>query len=371
MPFRLHLLTAVITWSLLATTSVHTRLSAKERDALEWSRLPSLPDKEGFAGMFVGVSDGILIAAGGVNFPAALPWDGGQKQFYDSIFILSGPKAEWKLAAAHLPRPIAYGVSLTCKEGILCVGGSDAARHYADVFLLQCDRGVMTAVDWPSLPRPCAQMCGAVIGDVVYIAGGLETPDAVEALHTFWALDLSLPQRDRHWKPLPPWPGPERMQAVAAVADGSLFVLSGIQLRKGPDGQPQRVSPYLRDGYRYTPGNPAGNIGKWVRIADLPRGVAAAPTPAVVVSDSRFAVLGGLNVASGIPIQRAPPLPRPIIVYDALADKWSTADEMPEGTARVTVSTTLWNGSTTMVSGERSPGRRSPEVWLIGPQSKP
>ena len=55
-----------------------------------WERLPSLPDREGFAGLFAGVSGGALLVAGGANFPDAKPWEGGKKVWYDTVFVRSG-----------------------------------------------------------------------------------------------------------------------------------------------------------------------------------------------------------------------------------------------------------------------------------------
>src|SRR5690348_5467737 len=64
-----------------------------------WERLASLPDREGFAGSFAGVSGGALLVAGGSNFPAAKPWEGGKKVWYDTVFLLERPEAtEWKVA---------------------------------------------------------------------------------------------------------------------------------------------------------------------------------------------------------------------------------------------------------------------------------
>ena len=60
--------------------------------ALEWGRLPDLPDREGFAGVFSGVvSEGeedFLVVAGGANFPDGRPWEDGKKIYYDGIYIL-------------------------------------------------------------------------------------------------------------------------------------------------------------------------------------------------------------------------------------------------------------------------------------------
>jgi solute:Na+ symporter, SSS family len=47
--------------------------------ARKWERLPSLPDKEGFAGPFAGTSRGVLLVAGGANFPEKKPREGGKK----------------------------------------------------------------------------------------------------------------------------------------------------------------------------------------------------------------------------------------------------------------------------------------------------
>ena len=64
----------------------------------DWTRLPSLPDKEGFAGSFAGVSNGALIVAGGANFPDKKPWEGGGKVWYDTVFVLQRPDGEWNVA---------------------------------------------------------------------------------------------------------------------------------------------------------------------------------------------------------------------------------------------------------------------------------
>src|SRR5882672_7711864 len=84
---------------------------------LNWKKLPPIPDRIGFAGPFAGVSGGALIVAGGANFPSALPWEGGRKTWYDSIFVLPKPDGQW-LTGFKLPRPIGYGISVTTPEGV-------------------------------------------------------------------------------------------------------------------------------------------------------------------------------------------------------------------------------------------------------------
>ena len=71
--------------------------------AADWRSLPALPDAEGFAGVFAGVSDGAMLVAGGANFPEAPPWRGGTKTWYDSVFALTDPQGEWQ-RLGRLPR---------------------------------------------------------------------------------------------------------------------------------------------------------------------------------------------------------------------------------------------------------------------------
>src|SRR4051794_9202194 len=49
---------------------------AMESPVPVWTQLPSLPDPEGFASAFAGVSHDALLVAGGANFPDKRPWDG-------------------------------------------------------------------------------------------------------------------------------------------------------------------------------------------------------------------------------------------------------------------------------------------------------
>ena len=244
---------------------------------LHWSKLPPIPDEEGFAAPFAGVSGGALVVAGGANFPRDRWASTVTKKWHDSVFVLQRPDGSWEVAG-KLSRPLAYGVSVTAKDGVVCAGGSDATRHFAEVFRLEWKDGRLTTTPLPRMPKPCANACGALLGSTVYIAGGIESPTAVAALKTFWALDLA--EAKRRWRELEPWPGPERMLAVAGVQDGSFFLFSGARLMPGFDGKP--VREYLRDAYRYTPGK------GWRRIADLPRPAVAAPSPAIPVGAGRI-----------------------------------------------------------------------------------
>jgi N-acetylneuraminate epimerase len=335
--------------------AANSTLSAKAKDSLHWNQLAPLPDREGFAGSFAGVHNGALIVAGGANFPEKRPWEGGTKIWYDSIFVLEKPDGEWK-TGFKLPHALGYGVSVTHRDGVICIGGSDARQHSSEVFLMTWSAGRMQTRALPALPKTCANMCGALLGDTIYIAGGLEKPDSTNALKTFWSLYLGKP--DAGWKELEPWPGPGRMLAVAGVQNGSFFVFGGAALRTGVDNKP--VREWLRDGYRFTPGK------GWKRIADLPRAAVAAPSPAPAFDKAHLLLVGGDDGTQvNVPPTEHRGFPAEMLAYDTQADAWTNLGDTPF--ALVTTSSAHWNGRIIIPGGEKRPGIRSTEVWASSP----
>ena len=326
--------------------------SPNPRSGLIWSRLSPLPDKLGVAAPFAGVSGGALLVAGGANFPNGFPWQGGKKVWYDEAFVLTETNAQWQ-AAGKLPRPLAYGVSVTIPEGVLCVGGSDAQRHYSDVFLLKWSAGRLESQPFPNLPLPLANAAGALVGSTVYVGGGAELPGEVAALNRCFALDLSA--SPRKWQDLAPCPGKPRVLPIAASLGGAFFLAGGAALEP-TNGHIARV--YLRDTWSYRPG--AG----WKRLADLPKPSVAAPSPAPCV-DSTFFVAGGDDgsLAGFQPVEHHPGFPKALLAYDAKVDAWRVAGEVPA--PRATVPAVAWRGGFVIPSGEARPGVRSPEVWVM------
>lgn len=316
--------------------------------------LPQLPDSEGFAGSFAGVSNGALVVAGGANFPEKRPWQGGKKVWTDRIFVLTKPTASWQMAG-KLSRPLGYGVSVSHRRGVVCVGGSDARRHYADAFRLEWHAGTLKTTRLPPLPGPLAHACGALVGDVLYIAGGQEKPDAPQTSKAVFRIDLSAGRPQ--WERIEPCPGGGRMLAVAVGYQGAFWLLSGVDLSLDKDGQTRRK--YLKDAYRYDPAK------GWSRIADLPWPVAAAPSPAPVDA-SGFYVLGGDD---GSQVGSAPDRHRgfrkTVLRYDSKASRWIQAGTLPA--PRVTAPCVAWGTSWIVPSGEVRPGVRSPRVIIFTP----
>jgi N-acetylneuraminic acid mutarotase len=344
--------TAGVVYMLAAPDETVAQQSVRRAPEIIWEQLPPLPDAEGFAGAFAGVVDDTLVVAGGANIAGEKWNDQFSKRWFDSAFLLEPRATQWK-AAGTLLRPCGYGVSISFNQTLVCIGGSDAARHYADVFQLTLRDGRIVVTPLPPLPRPCANACGALLDQTIYVAGGIESPGASNALHTFWALDLR--SENLRWRELEPWPGPARMLAVAAAQAGSFFLMSGADLHASGGKTPTRE--YLRDAWRFTPGQ------GWKRIADLPRAAVAAPSPAIPFGTSSFLIISGDDgeKVTFAPLKDHPGFPRNSLAYDPTKNVWTVAGESP--LSRATVPCVPWRNSFVIPNGEVRPRVRTNEVW--------
>jgi SSS family transporter len=326
---------------------------ADDGAAATWTSLPPLPDAEGVAGAFAGASGGALLVAGGANFPGAKPWEGGTKAWTDRAWVLDKPDGAWR-EAGRLPGPRAYGASVATPAGLLCIGGNDTGRHHDAVFLLRWTGATLERDEFPSLPEPRANLCGALAGRRVIVAGGEAAPGATAAGTNCWALDLD--DRAAGWRALPSWPGPGRSLAAAGTQGGEFFLFGGVSLAAGPDGAPLRT--YLRDAYAWRAGR------GWRRIADLPNPLAAAPSPAPPAGQS-FLLLAGGDDGSRARLGAVPTHPgfeAPLLGYHTITDTWTPLGALPA--VRVTTPAVAWAGGFVIPSGEVRPGVRSPEVRL-------
>ena len=133
---------ALITSVLFFLSSLANASFAVSEGKLSWKELPALPNALGVAGPFVGVqTDAMgegkdaLIVAGGANFPLPV-WD-NENQWQDAVILIvrEDGKYTW-LNAGKLPRPLAYGATVSTKDGVVCMGGNGRKNTFADVFLL-------------------------------------------------------------------------------------------------------------------------------------------------------------------------------------------------------------------------------------------
>jgi len=302
--------------------------------------------------------------AGGANFPDKMPWEGGRKVWYDTVWILDRPDGVWR-EAGKLPRPLAYGVSVSVTGRVLCIGGSDAERHYADVLGMIQDGGTLQikseAVPGP-LPIPLAYAAGAVDEkENIYVAcGSMEPGEKRASNRVFLAGGVA---KASQWRELPPLPAEPRILPTAAAHGEFFYVFGGAALEEKGG---KTVRRYLRDAWRYSAGQ------GWQRLADMPRACAAAAAPAPSVQTARghrvYVIAGDDGTKAGSDPAHHPGFPAGILCYDTVANTWSATGETPA--PRATVPCVKWGQSFVLPGGEVRPGVRSPEVWSFTPDLK-
>lgn len=92
---------------LLCVAGCGQPVSKKQNTMINWTKLPDLPGAAdtaslGVSAPFAGIHNGVLIVAGGCNFPDKPVTEGGAKRYYSEIFVLL-PEG-WK-EIDRLPRP--------------------------------------------------------------------------------------------------------------------------------------------------------------------------------------------------------------------------------------------------------------------------
>ncbi len=322
-------------------------------DTLTWKQLPALPEPLGVAAPYAGVTGGALLVAGGAYFPDKMPWDGGQKKWLDQVWLLPKPDGVWK-EIGKLPRPLAYGISVTHGNSVICVGGSDAMQHHADCFKLTWTVDGLLQENLPQLPIALSAASGALVGEVLIVCCGAEQPGEQAATNRAFALDLS--GKEMAWKELPALPGKARLLATAAAYGDVFYLFGGAAL--APNAEGKVVRQFLKEAWSFTMKD------GWKQLADLPRPSVAAPAPAPF-HQGKFLLVGG-DDGSRVgfqPLTEHPGFPKGILAYDPAIDRWSQQGEVPA--PRATVPCAEWQGNIIIPSGEVRPGVRSPEIWSL------
>jgi cyclically-permuted mutarotase family protein len=365
-----------------------------KNDMIKWGDLPDIPDTLGLAGAFVGKQGNTLIFAGGANFPNKPPWKGGKKVFYNEIYVLRKDSTGYYWYSSQklkLPHPLAYGVTISTKQGIILIGGTDGKKVYKSVQRIRwdADHNSICIEHLPNLLAPLAFMSGAKLGDNIFIAGGQTSPESSSATKAFYQLNLH--ELSKGWTKLPSWPGPKRVLAVAGAQYFhhrlNFFLFSGRYFKM--DG----TVTLLKDAYRYDPENKKWTKLAPIKINDKKRCIMGAPS--VAISDSLITVFGGdpgreltkrVQLANKIDSLKNPmkgsknhhkiqslqdtldsltahasAYSNDILAYHPNNDSWDKIGSIPSPSP-VTTDAVKWEQSVVIPSGEIYPGVRTPHV---------
>ena len=323
-------------------------------DHLKWSEIPAIPPSgesqvtAGLKGAFAGVHNEFYIIAGGIRSEKLK--DEEKNVWSDDIHILEKTddgEYQWNdRNTIKMSRPLAHGVSISTKEGIICIGGSDDTECYADVILLSWNsvEQRIKIETLPSLPRPLAFMSGAKIGTSIYLAGGQESIEAARATHNFMVLDLADKRKDIfQWRELSPWPGPARVDPVAVEqSDG---VTDAFYLFGGRSLAPGLEDNALNDAYHYDP-----EKSEWKSISNIK-------------SDH------SLSGASGIPYGANHMLflrggEQPVLAYHTITDTWIELSSLPT-LGEIGANVVPWENAYLLPVTTFQPGKTTLEFWRV------
>lgn len=373
---------------------------------IEWKAIAELPAPPGFesqtgvAGAFAGSQDKILLIAGGANYAAGQAWTEAPKAYWNKIYVLEKTPSEdgnhryaWRDARAELPAEVAYGACVTLPEGVLCIGGRNVDRCFAECRLLHWNAGEkrVEITDFPSLPQPLSNASAVKLGDTVYVIGGREL-SLGRATNTFLALDLTK-KADANafvWQKLPSWDGPPRLNALAAAGtDGeteSLYLCGG----RNPGG----ADDFLTDLHRYDPVKKT-----WSMLGNALDATGNAATlmaaPAFFVPPHHLVVVGGTDQKlielmesnsrrisnsdpeeaedrrklSSVLMENFPGYSRNVMAFDIVASEWILLGTFPERPP-VANPVVYWDGGMIIPGGETGPGRRTNKIWLASVKKK-
>ena len=371
-------------------------------------------DEEGFAGTFAGIvsskqtAKDYLVVAGGANFPKGRPWEkekNPEKVHYDLAFKLEmgTEDAVWEKLEGPLGQRVGYGMSviLPSRGSSLFIGGKAEAATDAVWEVAVDGSGTLSFTPRVKYPMPIAEGVAGVVGNKVIVVGGVTNNEGrgFRTVQEAYFLDTSKDEREWAWEALPWIEAAEnktwedylwsikkkargRAYAVSGVRSDQFYVFGGRDYAVSTDPAPERVHQekldILSDCYVLSLKGPKP---AWKRLADLPRGMSAAPSAALPVGVSHLLMVGGvsaqywrqqfedrpdLNGAGDL----HPGFERTVWAYDTITDTWASAGELPQMAGGVPVAVPVttpvveWKKKFIVPTGEIKPGIRSPQILV-------
>ena len=337
-------------------------------NSARFGALPQLrvSGEQGVSAPFAGVSNGIVLVAGGCNFPDVPAAEGGRKVFYSDVYALEAamPQGGWR-KVGQLPDSVAYGVSVSVPDGVAVIGGTNGRQSLATALLLSYSRGKTAVSSLPPLPVGLDNMAGAYGGGYIYVAGG--QTDGVAANRAF---RLKWPGGSE-WERLPDFPGKARLQPVAAVQSGAerqMFYLLGGYSADGTNG----------GGLCYDP-----LYNRWRETSDIAvdgKAVALVGASAVNSGTSFIVCIGGVDrdifnqalkgAAPGYMLHE-PAWYRfrtTLLIYNTITDSWSEMEGAPALARAGSGVVDYADGGThrwLVINGESKPGVRSADATSV------
>lgn len=335
-----------------------------------WKILNSLPDPVGFAGMAVGVSNGVLLAAGGSRFLEKPIWHGGIKTVSDRVFFLTDERSSWQELEQRLPFASAHAASTSYEDAVYLVGGINEQGAHAAALKLSFTRGSLVCEELASFPQPLAYGSAIVADGKLYVLGGVTDVSAMTSHPGLWA--LSLAARDASWECVAEFPGLAHFGISMGVLDAALLIFGGYHLSRS--NEPARIT------------NEAFHFDLktliWRSLPEMPEARVGAASPSPDLGEGKFLLAGGYSeIFEGAACDN-PGFKPDTFIFDARAERWtegpalpcmrhidpnSTTSPGPE--PMIAAGSTIWREFFVLVGGEVRPATRTTAVLALALES--
>lgn len=332
--------------------------------------------EQGVSAAYAGILNGKLVLAGGCNFPDAPAAEGGKKRFYKGIYVAdikSDNLSEWK-KIGDLAQNSAYGVAVNYNNRIIIAGGQNESSALCSVYAISfSDRLGLVIDSLPSLPVTIDNMAGAVLEDVLYLAGG-----KVNGVPSNEIFTLNLSDYSNGWKRMTVFPGNPRVQPVMSAANGCLYIWGGFSPAVG-----KNKPSVSNDGWCFNP-----QTGLWKKLPE-PRekfrpSSSFTGAAAIALNENEILCVGGVNAgifknalkreqkykgaeaARRAKIYLSQPAEwyrfnQTAFVYNVKTGKWRVAAKNPL-LARAGAAIVRNDNTIIYINGEIKPGIRSSEI---------
>jgi N-acetylneuraminate epimerase len=384
---------AILTIINLMFMPIKTIAQKENLKTISWSVASQLPaaagmqKQLGLAGVFTGVSNDVLLIAGGSNFAdGAMPWQGGKKVHFDDVYILSkigGGGFKWlkPVHTTHLKQKTAYGASTTVNDRVVCAGGeTEDEADSKQAFMMRWDavKGEVEFTDLPPLPVPLTNACMTSIREVVYLIGGESAGKA-----TAQCFSLNLAAKNARWELLPPLPISMSHSVAVTQSNGKypcIYVIGGRS------STASGISTLHNCTFCYDPLD-----REWIRLKSVSDGSKITNISAATgVADgtSEIVLIGGdkgdlfhmietynaliTHTANKEEAERIrqekiellnhhPGFSKDVYIFNTLANSWKKLDTLPFY-GQVTTTAVKWDNEIFIPGGEIKPGTRTPAV---------
>lgn len=345
-----------------------TNVMAQNSNSIQ--RMMGFPTEEpgfdkGVSACFCGVINGRLYIAGGCNFPEKPVAEGGKKRFYKTIYAAelqaNSDQLVWK-TVGQMPQEAAYGVSVSYENSLIFVGGNNEVGALTTAIRLYPTAEGVKQEALPSLPHALDNMSGAVVGHILYVAGGNCEGVATQKV---WSLNLENAEKEG-WKEHAAIPGIARVQPIAAPLEGGLLGVWGGFAPK-TETKPAQLA---MNGASYNAG-----CGTWTSLPvptdAVGEEVFTGGAAAIAVPQKGVVVVGGVN--KDVFLAAINKLPEGYLSHEpewyrfnnrVLCYRQGAWTQLLQhsSVARAGCALAYWDGWVYVVGGELKPGIRTSEI---------